>query len=204
MTEESEQQITIFQDPVNFTLKHPLQFKWTLWFDDAAFMKQNPKLTWDENLKCLFTVESVEDFWGLIHSLRPPSDLPASANYHLFKEGVKPMWEDKENAKGGKWTYSQARSKRGQELNGYWLKTMLAIIGEQFTHSEEITGAVISVRKTADRISLWTKTFDDKEKTLQIGNEFKEYLGITDKIGFQAHADTAVKNASQAKDRYSC
>ncbi|KAJ3274501.1 Eukaryotic translation initiation factor 4E type 2 [Terramyces sp. JEL0728] len=204
MSSESEEQVTIFQDPVNFTLKHPLQHRWTLWYDDPAFMKQNPKLTWDENLKCLLTVDTVEDFWGLILSLRTPNDIPASSNYHLFKEGVKPMWEDKENAKGGKWTYSQARNKRDKDLNLNWIKTMLAIIGEQFTHNEEITGAVLSIRKTADRISLWTKTFDDKEKTLEIGNEFKQSVGITEKIGFQAHTDTAVKNASQAKDRYSC
>jgi translation initiation factor 4E len=29
-------------------------------------------------------------------------EIPNSGNYHLFLEGVKPMWEDPTNAKGGK------------------------------------------------------------------------------------------------------
>jgi translation initiation factor 4E len=55
--------ITVFQDPINFNVKHPLQNKWTLWYDDAAGMKQN-QLSWDENLKLIMTVDTIEDFFG--------------------------------------------------------------------------------------------------------------------------------------------
>jgi translation initiation factor 4E len=56
--------VSIFDDRINFNVKHPLQCRWTLWYDDATMLKANPKLNWDENLKQVLTIESIEDFWG--------------------------------------------------------------------------------------------------------------------------------------------
>jgi translation initiation factor 4E len=54
-------------DSINFNVKHPLQHKWTLWYDDPAAMKQNKELTWDENLKQIITISTVEDFWAYLN-----------------------------------------------------------------------------------------------------------------------------------------
>lgn len=125
-TEEKAGVILSLQDPVRFNVKHPLQTKWTLWFDDPALQKANPKqiLTWEENLKNISTFDSVENFWGLINNLKKPSEIPYGSNYHLFKEGIKPMWEEAENKKGGKWTYVQDRKKKSLELNTCWVNTV--------------------------------------------------------------------------------
>lgn len=32
-------------------------------------------------------------------------DIPPHRDIHLFKKGIKPMWEDPANKKGGKWVY---------------------------------------------------------------------------------------------------
>ena len=39
---------------------------------------------------------------------------------------------------------------------------LLAMIGEQFEEYDEICGAVASVRKNQERVSLWTKTADNR------------------------------------------
>ncbi|KAI8899424.1 translation initiation factor eIF 4e-like domain-containing protein [Globomyces pollinis-pini] len=192
-----------FNDPVNYTVKHPLQNNWTLWYDDPAAMK-NTNISWDENLKTIMTVNSIEDFFGLVNHIKKPSDIPISANYHLFKTGVRPAWEDKENSKGGKWTFGFNRQKRTPEIDPIWMNIMLALIGEQFDHSDDITGAVISIRKGVDRIAIWTKSYDNPERTIRIGEQFKSFLDTRDRIGFQAHSDTAVKTGSTVKDRYNC
>jgi translation initiation factor 4E len=49
--------------------------------------------------------------------------MPLGSNYHLFKEGVQPMWEDPQNAKGGKWVTQVAKAKK-KELDSYWLNTV--------------------------------------------------------------------------------
>jgi translation initiation factor 4E len=187
--------VTVFEDAVEFNVKHPLQNRWTLWYDDSAGVKQNPKLSWDENLKNVLTFDNIEDFFGLYKHLKNASEIPAGANYHLFKEGVRPAWEDPVNKNGGKWTFSQLKTKRGPELDRNWLHTVVALLGEQFTYNDDISGAVISIRKAGDRIAVWTRSCEDKEKTLKTGMEFKKILGCTERLGFQSHVDTAVKNS---------
>ncbi len=39
----------------------------------------------------------VEEFWSIINNLLPPSQLVKNANYHFFKDGIQPLWEDKAN-----------------------------------------------------------------------------------------------------------
>lgn len=46
---------------------------------------------------------SVEQWWGLYAHLARPADLPPLSDLHLFKLGIKPMWEDPANVNGGKW-----------------------------------------------------------------------------------------------------
>jgi hypothetical protein len=35
----------------------------------------------------------VQDFWDFYVHLVRPNDLPNTSDYHLFKDGIKPMWE---------------------------------------------------------------------------------------------------------------
>ena len=43
----------------------------------------------------------VEDFWALYNHIELASRLAAGCDYSLFKEGVKPMWEDERFADQG-------------------------------------------------------------------------------------------------------
>eukprot|EP00960_Hanusia_phi_P030472 748646-Hanusia_phi.AAC.1 len=67
-------------------------------------------LTLVQNMKRVSEFDTIEDFWGTINNIPPPSKLPVGCNYHLFREGIMPMWEDAHNAKGGKWTYNEKRN----------------------------------------------------------------------------------------------
>lgn len=199
--------ILVFDDPNNFTHKHPLENKWTLWYDDPQMSKAS--LSWEQNLKNIATFDTVEDFWGVMNNIKKPSEINPGANYHLFKYGIKPMWEEPENRNGGKWTFSQKATKqRGADLDKLWLNMMMALVGEQFSSPADISGAVVSIRKAADRISLWTKSLNDSAKTVKSGQECKTFLGIppSEKIYFQSHSDTAAKTSSSgvAPSKYTC
>ncbi|KAI8848369.1 translation initiation factor eIF 4e-like domain-containing protein [Chytridium lagenaria] len=154
-TEDEVAVVLAVNDPVNFTVKHPLQHKWTLWYDSQQ--KKATQSNWHDNLKNLITVETVEDFWGVYNNVIKATQLVAGSNFHFFKAGVQPMWEDPFNAKGGKWV-TQVHKNKKKELDSLWMNTILACIGEVFDDSEEVCGAVVSVRRHADRISLWTKS----------------------------------------------
>lgn len=100
---------------------HPLHTQWTLWFDYAA--KRTSASSWYANLKAIYTVESVEKFWGVFNNIVRGSDLPHGSNYHMFRRGVKPAWEDAANKRGGKWNLNFPSAMR-DSLDEKWLYTV--------------------------------------------------------------------------------
>jgi len=152
---------TVFSDPANFNVKHPLYSPWTLWFDSPATKGRNMPQTlvsafpqtpipqtpgvaaaqgWMEDIKRVISFDSVEEFWGLYNNIIPPSQLPQKANYYLFKEGIIPAWEDEANKHGGKWSIQLPKDKNRSNVDKMWLYTMLAAIGETFDPSPTLTG----------------------------------------------------------------
>ncbi|XP_024544509.1 eukaryotic translation initiation factor 4E-1-like [Selaginella moellendorffii] len=88
--------------------KHPLEHSWTFWFDNPS--GKNKQQQWGSSLRPVYTVSTVEDFW-------------CGADFHCFKEGIKPEWEDPRCANGGKWTAAPPRGSK-QALDQFWLNTV--------------------------------------------------------------------------------
>ena len=123
-------------------IKHPLQNSWTLWF-----FKNDKTKQWEENQREIITFNTVEDFSALYNHIELASRLAAGCDYSLFKEGVKPMWEDERNRKGGRWLINLDKKQRGSCLDNFWLEVMLCLIGESFDgESVLVNGAVVNVR----------------------------------------------------------
>ncbi len=96
---------------------YPLQHEWTLFFDTRSAGPSTPGLTptidsphppltptlstssWEANLRTIGTYSAVETFLPCFSKLRRPSQLDRHSSYHVFKDGIKPMWEDPRNAK---------------------------------------------------------------------------------------------------------
>ena len=116
-----------------------------------------------------------------------PGELASHSDFHLFKMGIKPMWEDEANKFGGKWivrlrkggrkiraaaglpTYfsnSWIWSDRRLVCSGLasrcWENLVLAMLGEQFMVGEEICGAVVSIRFQEEILSIWNRTACDQ------------------------------------------
>ena len=82
---------------------------------------------YENSIKHVSTVRTVEEFWETYNYLRRPNDLPTTTDYHFFRDGIKPTWEDSSNAKGGKWI---VRLPKGL-ASRYWEEVILALIGGQ-------------------------------------------------------------------------
>ncbi|KAJ2383440.1 eukaryotic translation initiation factor 4E [Coemansia sp. RSA 2603] len=177
---------TVLEDATNFNVVHRLNSPWTLWFDNQA--KKANASNWTANLRKVVTMKTVEEFWGVYNTVSIAVDLPNGSNYHLFREGIQPMWEDPVNEKGGKWMYQFQRS-IGEKVNEHWLHTLLACIGETFESSPEVCGAVFSNRKSCFRIAIWTRNADNKEVCEKIGRHFKDILGVTATLDYTPHSE---------------
>ncbi|KAF1778631.1 Translation Initiation factor eIF- 4e-like [Phytophthora cactorum] len=175
---------------------HPLQNRWVLWYDNPK--KRNSNESWEENLKNVYTFNTVEDFWCLYNNILAPTKLSIGSNYHLFKEGIRPMWEDPINAKGGKWIFTNPRSRKAR-LDECWLYVMLSLIGETLQDEDDICGAVVSVRKAQDRIAIWSATANAEDRQKAIGRGFRQALvdlGKNETLKYQSHADAAASGSS--------
>jgi len=175
----------------------PLHSSWSLWYDNPRLAP--PNTTWRENLKHVATFTTAEEFWSTFNNILPSSQLAVNGNYHLFRTGIEPMWEDKSNVEGGKFvmTMAKADSKKGKG-DEWWLYTALALIGETMDESGSgISGAVVSIRKREDRIALWLRNCD-KDACVNIGARWKAALEVSNKtiLRYQSHASAAASGSS--------
>ncbi|KAL2111497.1 hypothetical protein VUR80DRAFT_9917 [Thermomyces stellatus] len=222
--DSEEKVVTVFHDKENFNVKHQLQNKWTLWFTKPPSGKGE---NWNELLKKIIDFDSVEEFWGIYNNIVPVSELAQKSDYHLFKAGVRPEWEDPQNKHGGKWAY-QYKNKSSVDIDTLWLHVMLAAIGETLEEEDdgEIMGVVVNVRKGFYRIGVWTRTTGKhipnrgdgdisggkgrsqakgQEILMSIGRRFKEVLKLppTETVEFSGHTDSAHAGSSRAKSKFS-
>ncbi len=182
------------------TMKHPLQNSWTLWF-----FKNDRSKSWEENLREVVTFDTIEDFWALYNHVELASRLGTGSDYSVFKAGVKPMWEDPANAKGGRWLLNLDKKQRGVALDNAWLEVLLCLVGEAFdAHGEVVNGAVVSIRTRGDKIGVWLGNAKAANSVLDVGRCLKSRLGLgaTVPLGFEVHEDTMAKSGSTAKSRY--
>ena len=129
--------------------------------------------------------DTVEEFCRYFNWLKPPSKLEKNSNYHLFKSGIKPMWEDEANANGGKWVLTMKNNPQLLDRSWNWLA--MALVGEELEEGDEICGAVVSLRTKVDRIQVWTRSKDEVEKLNSIGKKLVKLLDISeaDSIGLE-------------------
>ncbi|KAF9907788.1 Eukaryotic translation initiation factor 4E type 2 [Linnemannia zychae] len=171
---------------------HPLHFNWVFWF-----MHRPPgsKITnYEGAMKKIATFGSVEDFWAVYSHLRRPHELPNVSDYHLFRQGVRPVWEDPVNINGGKWI---VRLKKGL-ASRYWENLIMAVIGDQFDVGSEICGIVLSIRGAEDILSIWNQSSQGGRTNLKIRDTMKRVLSLpADTImEYKTHNDALKDNSS--------
>jgi len=166
--------------------EHKLQSQYCFWYSRRGPGKQNHNF--DQNLKLIGRFGTCEQFWSLYSHMVKPGDLASHSDFHLFKMGIKPMWEDEANKFGGKWI---VRLRKGLSSR-CWENLVLAMLGEQFMVGEEICGAVVSVRFQEDILSIWNRTACDQAVTNRIRDTFRRVLNLPagTAIEYKAHNDS--------------
>lgn len=144
---------------------HKLQNRWKLWLALPG-----------GDVTEVTTIETVEDFWTMMHWLEPVSNIPQKTDYYLFKEGIRPVWEDPMNENGGGWEVFPELD--NDVLNKIWTELWIAIIAEQFGEKESaiICGARVGPRSQRVRYALWTSPYDDEEGNMSIGRTFQKVV----------------------------
>jgi len=172
-----------------------LNSAWKMSYRDQNIKRESTSSeTFKSDLEELITCSTIEEFWVMLENLPLPGRLNRRNNssYMFFREGVTPTWEDKENQNGGMWRIVLKKNEdRNKYLDTFWIEILLALVGEQISHSMEITGVVVKRRQREDRIELWTKGRADEllnhEIQTEIGADLKNLLSIVDELEYTKH-----------------
>src|SRR5690606_28187444 len=78
---------------------HPLKYTWVVWYRSPGSKFQD----YEKSTQKIASFSTVEEFWTVYCHLRKPNALPHVSDYHFFKKGIRPVWEDDANRAGGKW-----------------------------------------------------------------------------------------------------
>lgn len=149
-------------------MNYPLNTAWSIW------EHREGALTYGGNMHQLCTFNTLEEFWGYWNNIPKPSEMFGDSNvkrkfvnrtvssFSIFKDGIRPEWEDPENENGGEWSIRKRLFP--ESLNQVWDNLILGLIGEDIDPVNEITGARIvhRTRKGQDfiRLELWLRTRD--------------------------------------------
>ncbi|KAF2841178.1 IF4E-domain-containing protein [Patellaria atrata CBS 101060] len=173
-----------------------LKYTWVIWYRPPTSKNSD----YEKSTKPMCKMATAQEFWTVYSHLKRPSSLPTVSDYHFFKEGIRPVWEDEENKKGGKWIM---RLKKGVS-DRYWEDLLMAMIGDQFAEAgEEVCGAVLSVRSGEDVFSIWTK--NDGGRNIKIRETIKRVLSLPPdtNIIWKSHDDSIAQRTAidQAREK---
>ncbi|PIN20210.1 putative mRNA cap-binding protein related to eIF-4E [Handroanthus impetiginosus] len=172
---------------------HPLNHKLVFWYTYRT-PGVRTRTSYGENIKKIVDFSTVEAFWLSYCHLARPSTLPSPTDIHLFREGIRPLWEDSANCNGGKWIIRFKKSVSGR----FWEDLVLALVGDQLDCSDNICGAVLSIRSNEDVLSVWNRDASDHQAVMALRDAIKRHLKLPPSylMEYKPHNASACDNSS--------
>lgn len=116
---------------------------------------------WAEALRCVATVKEETELLFVLDAIAT-HHLERFYDFNIFKNGIKPMWEDKANMNGGRCIYELPNT-HTDLLHSAWTNTTILC-----THSgiDSICGCVYNSKNSNFRIAIWIADPRDQETVM--------------------------------------
>lgn len=154
------------------------RFKWQFWAEKGQ--SSGPKTEGAEEYASRpkplgDVIVSVKDFYQHFNNMTVES-LKLRDSIHLFHLGVKPLWEDPRNMRGGAYYFKINKDIAAQ----FWHEICLLAVGDALqgavetkreSFNDDICGISYSVRWNAVQVAVWNRDADNeagREKLLQV------------------------------------
>ncbi|PKS05261.1 hypothetical protein jhhlp_008632 [Lomentospora prolificans] len=148
----------------------PTQHYWNVYFDRQNKERKDDQEYQAELEQLGSQIESVQDFWRYNNNT-PVDQIKMRESIYLFKQGFRPIWEDRRNINGGSWTFRVPKN-IGPDV---WTRVQLLAIGEKFesaldtanmgTTGDQLCGVGLSVRFNSHNITIWHRD-SSKQKSI--------------------------------------
>ena len=132
---------------------------------------------YNKNIIMIGETSSIENFWTIFQHLKSPKYLIPNISYHIFKKGIKPLWEDKNNKNGGKFSIEYKKEYS-------WLpfeEILFGLLTKKIPFYDEINGFILVSKKLKHSIQIWVKFMKEEKRNL-FEAQIREYLQIPSKI----------------------
>lgn len=128
--------------------EYKLYDKWTLW----AHLPHDTNWTFDSYIRIL-TFDSANAIIMLLESI--PDEMITNCMLFIMRDGIKPMWEDPKNKKGGCFSYKI----NNKNVSAIWKSLSYSLVGESLTENTQvrpcINGITISPKKNFCIVKIW-------------------------------------------------
>lgn len=132
----------------------PLKFTWSVWEQIMQEAGNGKTVDYKDAMHQFVNFSTVQEFWRLWNHMPQPSHLldqkrmvrekPEGSqiidSIMIFREGIRPEWEDPMNAKGGHFQFQLKPNVGGARIDEYWNNLVLGIVGGTVKPAEMITG----------------------------------------------------------------
>jgi translation initiation factor 4E len=163
-----------------------LRCEWSIW--EQIMQQSDSKASqYSDATHKIATFGTVKNFWRYWNYLPQPSLLLDGKKFvreqadgrsvvnaiMIFREGIKPEWEDASNARGGHFQFQLRPALGGGKIDEYWNNIVLGMIGSTIEPADMITGVRLvdklsQTRSASIRIEVWFTNYDDTEKVDQL------------------------------------
>jgi translation initiation factor 4E len=165
-----------------------LDSKWTFWYEFKAKRDKGRTLNKTDYLKEVKrgkTFDTIASFWDCWSEVQQVCNSESGdCNYELFKHGVKPVWEDPKNMKGGKCVLTTPRT-TNEETMKHWVSLMITLLIGEF--GPDVNGVVLSTRSWGSMFAVWVRNSKDKETVDATMKHLRDMFGPNVQIRFQRH-----------------
>ena len=140
--------------------------KYSFWYRISEDLYQTQskhpieKSEYENQIKKIAEFDSIEDFWAIFQHLRKPDSCKPGIEFQMFKEPIKPLWEDENNKNGGR---ISIKLRKGFTTI-IWEEIIFALIGDVLPAEikDEINGVVVTSRKEYNTLQIWIKNYEKK------------------------------------------
>eukprot|EP00397_Hematodinium_sp_SG-2012_P008622 GEMP01008687.1.p1 GENE.GEMP01008687.1~~GEMP01008687.1.p1 ORF type:complete len:477 (+),score=87.79 GEMP01008687.1:149-1579(+) len=173
----------------------------TIWFDGLVTRgkKQTNAKQYENALHEIGSFSSVQEFWRFWNAMDLVG-MTKGSSLSVFKNPIKPMWEDKENTHGARYILKIVNEKQASEN---FTDIVLSLVGAIFDCHEQLCGVALASKGTFYTLQIWTKSAsDDLFSKLQL--EIKSLLGADypeNDIAWKAHNGSNQKNGAKGGGR---
>jgi len=139
---------TISDTITTATTENKLYDKWTLW----GHLPHDTNWTFESYIRIL-TFNTAEEIIMLLETL--PNEVITNCMLFIMRDGIKPMWEDPKNVKGGCFSYKI----NNKNVVSIWKNLSYSLVGESLTDQvnarSTINGITISPKKNFCIVKIW-------------------------------------------------